>query len=163
MIENGDFASTSKWAGTYCSIVASNNTGVATVTTDSSTAARIAHEEFEITKDHKYYYQIMVYAPKQIKFRISRSSVTIATQEISTIDEWVTVEGIYTHTATAVTIGLRYYFDLDKVLTVNQKVYFANAEFIDLTATFGAGNEPTSVEEVNRLYPNDYYEYKPIE
>lgn len=34
-----------------------------------------------------------------------------------------------------------------------------NAIFIDLTQMFGAGNEPTTVEEVKALLPNDYYEY----
>ena len=30
---------------------------------------------------------------------------------------------------------------------------------IDLTAMFGAGNEPTSVETIQKLLPNDYYNY----
>ena len=163
LIENGDFASTSKWSGTNCTFsVTSNNIGVATVT-KTGNALRIAHEEFKITKDHKYYYQIMVYAPKQIKFRLSRSTAAITTQEISTINEWVTIEGIYASSTTTTDLTLRYYFDLDSVLTKTQKVYFCWAEFIDLTATFGAGNEPTTVEEVNRLYPNSYYEYNPAE
>ena len=40
---------------------------------------------------------------------------------------------------------------------------YENAEYlpqmIDLTATFGPGNEPTTVEEFNELYPNKYYPY----
>lgn len=40
---------------------------------------------------------------------------------------------------------------------------YENAEYlpqmIDLTATFGAGNEPTTVEEFNEIYPKNYYPY----
>lgn len=40
---------------------------------------------------------------------------------------------------------------------------YDNAEYlpqmIDLTATFGAGNEPTTVEEFNEIYPDEYYPY----
>lgn len=32
-------------------------------------------------------------------------------------------------------------------------------QIFDLTAMFGAGNEPQTVEEFKALYPNDYYEY----
>jgi len=162
LIENGDFASTDKWSGTNCAVsVTSNNVGVATVSTVNS-AIRITHEAFEITKDHKYYYQIFVYPPKQIKFRISRGTAAIIDRTISGGD-WSRIEGIYSSTTTTSDLTLRYYFDRDSVLTKTQKVYFSWAQLIDLTATFGAGNEPTTVEEVNALYPNSYYEYNPAE
>lgn len=32
-------------------------------------------------------------------------------------------------------------------------------QFFDLTAMFGAGNEPASVEEFEKMFPNDYYPY----
>ena len=36
---------------------------------------------------------------------------------------------------------------------------FSNHEIFDLTAMFGSGNEPTSVEEFEKIFPNDYYQY----
>lgn len=36
-----------------------------------------------------------------------------------------------------------------------------NVNIIDLTATFGAGNEPT-LEECRRIFTKDYYPYNPI-
>lgn len=36
---------------------------------------------------------------------------------------------------------------------------FSNHEIFDLTAMFGAGLEPTSVEEFEKIFPNDYYPY----
>lgn len=32
-------------------------------------------------------------------------------------------------------------------------------QVFDLTAMFGSGNEPTSVEEFEKMFPNDYYQY----
>ena len=32
-------------------------------------------------------------------------------------------------------------------------------QIFDLTAMFGSGNEPTSVEEFEKMFPNDYYQY----
>lgn len=37
---------------------------------------------------------------------------------------------------------------------------FKNVMIIDLTAMFGAGNEPTTVDEFRALYPDSYYPYK---
>ena len=37
--------------------------------------------------------------------------------------------------------------------------YKFTLQLFDLTAMFGAGNEPTSVEEFEKMFPNDYYPY----
>ena len=36
---------------------------------------------------------------------------------------------------------------------------FSNHEIFDLTVMFGAGNEPSTVEEFEKIFPNDYYPY----
>lgn len=36
---------------------------------------------------------------------------------------------------------------------------FSNYEIFDLTVMFGSGNEPTSVEEFEKIFPADYYPY----
>lgn len=36
---------------------------------------------------------------------------------------------------------------------------FSNYEIFDLTAMFGAGNEPSTVEEFEKMFPADYYPY----
>jgi hypothetical protein len=36
---------------------------------------------------------------------------------------------------------------------------FSNHEIFDLTAMFGSGNEPVNVEEFEKMFPNDYYQY----
>lgn len=41
--------------------------------------------------------------------------------------------------------------------TVNNLVVYP--QIYDLTAMFGSGNEPASVEEFEKMFPNDYYQY----
>lgn len=40
--------------------------------------------------------------------------------------------------------------------------FVCKPQLFDLTALFGAGNEPSTVEEFKSMFPNDYYEYYPI-
>lgn len=47
----------------------------------------------------------------------------------------------------------------DAFVTTSVKVTFSNRQIFDLTAMFGAGNEPTSVEEFEKMFPADYYPY----
>lgn len=50
-------------------------------------------------------------------------------------------------------------------ISVSKNTVINNAIFkpalYDLTAMYGAGNEPTTVAEFRAKYPNDYYEYNP--
>jgi hypothetical protein len=39
------------------------------------------------------------------------------------------------------------------------KVTFSNRQIFDLTAMFGSGNEPSTVEEFEKMFPADYYPY----
>ena len=39
------------------------------------------------------------------------------------------------------------------------KVTFSNRQIFDLTTMFGAGNEPASVEEFEKIFPAEYYPY----
>lgn len=42
---------------------------------------------------------------------------------------------------------------------IGESITFTNIQLIDLTAMFGVGYEPQTVEEFRALYPKDYYEY----
>lgn len=48
---------------------------------------------------------------------------------------------------------------MDQVNDVGDSVTVSDIQLIDLTAMFGTGNEPTTVEEFRALYPNSYYPY----
>ena len=59
---------------------------------------------------------------------------------------------IFTNADNAIEMRLR----LNADVTVNFQI---TPQLFDLTAIFGAGNEPTSVEEFEAMFPNDYYQY----
>lgn len=49
------------------------------------------------------------------------------------------------------------YFWVTSGITISNRVY--KPQFFDLTAMYGAGSEPTTVEQFRADYPNDLYEY----
>ncbi len=59
---------------------------------------------------------------------------------------------IFTNADNAIEMRLR----LDADVTVNFQI---TPQLYDLTAMFGSGNEPTSVEEFEKMFPADYYPY----
>ena len=59
---------------------------------------------------------------------------------------------IFTNADNAIDMRLR----LEADVTVNFQI---TPQLFDLTAMFGAGNEPSTVEEFEAMFPNDYYQY----
>ncbi|HBM93561.1 hypothetical protein [Ruminococcus sp.] len=59
---------------------------------------------------------------------------------------------IFTNADNAIEMRLR----LDDDVTVNFQI---TPQLFDLTAMFGVGNEPSTVEEFEKMFPNDYYQY----
>lgn len=46
-----------------------------------------------------------------------------------------------------------------KTWNIGETITLSNIMYFDLTQMFGAGKEPTSVEEFNRMFPKAFYEY----
>lgn len=69
--------------------------------------------------------------------------------------EHSTEKGIYT-LQSSVKNGALYY---RAFAGATAGTYGFTLQLFDLTAMFGAGNEPTSVEEFENMFPNDYYPY----
>ena len=44
-------------------------------------------------------------------------------------------------------------------MEIGEKIKYRNAQVFDLTKMFGAGNEPSTIEDFKAMFPNDYYEY----
>ena len=66
-----------------------------------------------------------------------------------------TLTAMDTITDTAENIKL-FLFDPNTSLAANIDCYI---NYYDLTLMFGSGNEPTTVEEFEKMFPNDYYPY----
>ena len=56
------------------------------------------------------------------------------------------------------TEGSMFSLVLETVVTTSDQVNLRNIQLFDLTAMFGAGNEPT-LEQFRALFPHDYYDY----
>lgn len=54
--------------------------------------------------------------------------------------------------------AISWYLNIKSGTTFEDKMFF-RPQFVDLTVMFGAGNEPSSVEEFEAMFPLDYYAY----
>ena len=52
------------------------------------------------------------------------------------------------------------YFWVKSGITIDSRVF--KPQFFDLTEMYGAGNEPTTVEQLRQDFPNEMYEYSPV-
>lgn len=56
-----------------------------------------------------------------------------------------------------------FYNAAPRTIEIGEEVKTRNVNVFDLTKMFGAGNEPSTVEEFEAMFPEDYYEYNPGE
>lgn len=116
-----------------------------------STTVSLSKYNFPTIKNHKYLY-INSFA-KNIPTNLSESGIYVFRLPYN-IDDGIIInesEGI----------------DRAILITINAQTTYTNMiiapQIFDLTLMFGAGNEPTSVEEFRAMFPNSYYEYNPGE
>lgn len=110
---------------------------------------------------HKYYY----YAIVNRKIAINTFTVAPRIGQLITIpnveaDTDTVIDGIFTATDDR---ALRFFFypygTASVDLTDQDTCSILHPMICDLTEMFGAGNEPSTVEEFRALFPNDYYPY----
>ena len=166
LISNGDFSnSTTGWTPTYGTISASDNICTYVVTTVGYGAQnRIIRANIQYTTGHKYFVHFDVNSPNAtyvgfMAYSSSLGAVIIPTVQIAvSANSWQSIGFIVSPTDT--TIGdARFYFDGSNGTAVNDEFKYKNIIFIDLTHMFGAGNEPSTVEEFEVLFPLPYYDY----
>ena len=113
-----------------------------------------------VVNGHKYYiaYDVCDNTTGQPTMVNLNGSVTLAvygTSEETSGSEWVRISGMFTANADS-----QYTYICLYVNSVSSGgVKFRNVICIDLTQMFGSGNEPTTVEEFERMYPQAYYPY----
>ena len=95
-----------------------------------------------ILAGHKYYAKLLLNGAQQ-KFRYYNGSTVVQADVTNAIFS-------ATNVGTRVTFGENVVEDTNVVVVVH---------FFDLTLMFGAGNEPTTVEEFEALFPLPYYAY----
>lgn len=75
-------------------------------------------------------------------------------------NQWNKVEKIVTVTWDTTGV-LVLYVNQNSNRTIGDIANFKNIQLLDLTEMYGAGNEPTTVEEFRTKFPNELYDYKP--
>ena len=147
LVENGNFADTSNWTTYNTSFTVSDN--IATITATAQWG-RISKTPFEQINAHKY---LIISTVKGTTDNYVDTG--IGNKYLTTNNKWETVSFIIESASTSnrsISIG-------DKRTSGWTAFYVKNTMCIDLTAMFGSGNEPSTVEEFTSLFPLPYYAY----
>lgn len=154
LVQNGNFGNTDNWSASSGSLSVSSNVGTFTATAANGGIS----QDVAIKASHKY----LITA--QIKLTTATTSVyldlrhggglsNVATQ--STTD-WQTVSGIISASDSNYAGYIRV---RDGRASDWDAIQIKNFMLFDLTAIYGAGNEPSTYAEIVRDFPMPYYAY----
>lgn len=105
---------------------------------------------------HKYFMSAKIKAPKVFNFNMgANNAITGFTSLRAKVFNTVSTIVLFDSSATEILFS----FNNSNAWDGTETVYITNYMAIDLTQIFGAGNEPTTVEEFTALFPKDYYTY----
>lgn len=113
--------------------------------------------------NHKYYFACK-FNPAADGYPYLRNNTAFGTAAVfgaktTRAGEWGSYENIVSATATG---GPAWYLGnggSTSQIQIGDSFSIKDLMCIDLTAIFGAGNEPSTVDEFKALFPNDYYAY----
>ena len=110
---------------------------------------------YTVVPNHKYYISASLCASKGCT--VSCEYVTNSGLQLGTLDSntWTKLSTLYTSTDALSKKGLLYMNDNSVGDTLKAK----NMMIVDLTKMFGSGNEPSTPEEFEAMFPTDYYPY----
>lgn len=148
IVPNGNFTSTSGWkkGSTGHSFVIANNEITLNVNS-ISVRSRIYREDLSIIGNHKYYVHGELQAStnaQPLYIRIGGVDITRREYDANT---WYSLESVIAATADGTTITLAYGVDNSHRLPDGGTLSARNVFATDLTAMFGAGNEPTTTDD----------------
>jgi hypothetical protein len=162
IVTNGDFSEGLTGWTKYSGCGASVQSEGIRVTKNSGSMGAMLYQSpaTTISSSSKYYQKvIMRKGTAEVNAGFCKSDMGVGnnTQMNSESTTWDTLDQITSPTGSANKIVLRCGSS-----ATSSGMYgdYKSFMIIDLTATFGAGNEPTTVEECRELFPNDYYPTK---
>ncbi|MBQ0014796.1 MAG: BppU family phage baseplate upper protein, partial [Oscillospiraceae bacterium] len=160
LVQNGNFASASGWAGSRINIGIANNTLDCSVATPDS-SSYIEGNVLGTTLNHKYCVMCSIKYDDTLPntpISIGSGGYSGVGFEISSLNVWIRCSGIFTRSTTGGNDKIRIY---PRTLNMNvgDKFHIKNVICIDLTQMFGAGNEPSTVAEVEAIIGTDYIPY----
>lgn len=160
MVQNGDFSLNSMWSAVGSTISVEGNTGIFTATEAALTNNKIEAYQIlsgNVVKGHKYCvrfeYNLSVDINDQSVLNLGSVSTKIPVVGAGT---WGKFNSIATVNVASNIFDLYFYFDS---LSVGDTVKLRNVQLFDLTQMFGSGNEPSTPEEFEAMFPADYYPY----
>lgn len=153
LIENGNFTDdTNKWNLRSTTGITNNGILTTTMTAGSLVSSWRIEQSIEPIVGHKYYVRAFI-KPKYnnttyIQFGGNTHNITLIS------NEWNLIQDIIATTSTAI---FRFYHSTNTNYVEGDTVQFKDIMCIDLTACFGAGNEPTKEEMdiIIQYYPKD--------
>ncbi|CAG9608058.1 SGNH/GDSL hydrolase family protein [Pseudoneobacillus rhizosphaerae] len=139
-IINGNFNDNSNWYIPYSTNSVTNNE-LTVVKSSSSTTARIEQQGFASIAGNKYYVRGDIFPKYATTTYITLDNTTKVNKTV-VVNQWNTVSGITTPTVT----GTFQFVHSNVGYTAGESVKFRRVLVVNLTAMFGAGNEPSLSE-----------------
>jgi hypothetical protein len=164
LINNGNFAVDTNsdgladaWHKDRSTNILSLSNGVQRITKAATdNRVQLDYNNIIFNATHKYYvrftYDTNITA---VPLEIRHTDFTIILSNKTTPG---TVKGIYTAATDQTGLRFRMYSGMGLILE-DDWFEFSNVNIIDLTLMFGPGNEPSTVEEFEAMYQEDYYDY----
>jgi hypothetical protein len=155
LVQNGNFANTSVWTTSSATLAVSNNVGTMTASADNG----YINNTFKTIAGHKYLcFATLKSSTTHFRLRVYYNN--LGSNLSSNLSHADTKETVYI-TFTETTSGTNNVFRITTTFNAGngESVDVANCMCFDLTAMFGAGNEPTTVEAFKALFPLPYYAY----
>lgn len=140
-----------------CTLADSNRTVTVTSSTNTS-AAKGMTRDVTVPDGHKWLIAAVVDAsecPNAVSFGFYKPSGNVLRENVTAGSARSRYTLIGTVTSDATFFGVR----LATATPSGSSATFSDVQAYDLTAMFGAGSEPSTIEEFEALYPLPYYEY----
>lgn len=159
LVKNGDFKHYDNWAAYDTSKISlSVSQGIAMVTAIEAGAGYSFGIYSLMTKSiigHKYLVSFDVNTPVSRVYGFDDYG-GIARSTVTDLNTWVNVGTIWSCTSEVARIIIQ---PSGVNMAIGESYKVKNVMSIDLTALFGAGNEPSTAEEFRAMFPADYYPY----
>jgi len=159
LVQNGNFENTSLWGAIRGSISASNNVLSYTFTElGGGYLQNRMVQTLPTYANRKYFVSVSVKAEKPTALMADVAGEFWLREEPMTPNVWNVFQAIRTGASDKPNLVFGCPSNIGD-MAIGDVVQFKNVMLIDLTQMFGAGNEPTTVEEFTSLFPLPYYAY----
>lgn len=163
LITNGEFLSTAGWSSvTSLTTLSVVNKELSSTTTTANSNNGVCGETLASIIGHKYYFAFEMKPFRTHQVRIHHNPNTIVLPNTATAGVFNRISTIITAMATYNTVNIYDNGVSTTDMIVGSVTKYRNIMWLDLTAIFGVGNEPTAsqVDAILSRYPNSWFNSK---